>query len=283
MGKSGIILTQEQQDKMLAQEFGDGGTVYIEDFVRVRGKSQPTSGFGIAVFFVQTFALLAKDAEFFGAADVLNLDSEKAMGACVSPLTYHERFTAKMIITPFIMFIGVPLMVPVWNLIRSNGPQNTFDKMNLPKKITKTHLQRGLLNAFLFVFAPLTREAVQALVCIETCSDDGPDCKTVLAFDQGVVCFEDEHLTTALLAVGMLIALVVLFPLTLIKKVGHARLKRDLSLNLKIDEVSTWFEEIDEDGGGELDKAEIKLLLKRMGEGTGKKKFAQGYLIGIPY
>jgi len=73
----------------------------------------------------------------------------------------------------------------------------------------------------------------------------------------------------------MLIALVVLFPLTLIKKVGHARLKRDLSLNLKIDEVSTWFEEIDEDGGGELDKAEIKLLLKRMGEGTGKKKFAK--------
>ena len=92
---TGETYSENQMDKLEKEEFGDyvtdkpGVTIRMmtkQDFVRVRSKSAPTSGFGIAIFFIQTLALIAKDASFFGAADILNLDAEKATGSCVSPL-----------------------------------------------------------------------------------------------------------------------------------------------------------------------------------------------------
>ena len=274
MRLTGIKLTQDKVEKMVEEDLGEGN-VHIDDFVRVHCASQPTSGFGIAIFFVQTFALLAKDASFFGFADALNLDAEQAIGACVTPLNYNGRFISKMIVTPIVMFLGVPLSIPAWNKMRSLGClQKLFEKMNLPDKIKKVHWQRGLLNAFLYCFAPLTRESVQALVCVPTCTDENdPECKDVLAFDQGVVCFEGEHAATAVVAIVGLGLVALVIPLMLIKKVQHARNKRNQSLNLKISEVGKWFREIDVDGGGSLDQDEVKILLKRLGEGTSTQKF----------
>merc|ERR1711865_820503 len=129
---------------------------------------------------------------------------------------------------------------------------------NLPEKIKTVHWHRGLLNAFLYCFAPLTREAIQALVCVPTCTDDGEECEDVLAFDQGVRCFQGDHMMTATVALVMMGLMVLLIPFMLIKKVQHARNKRNQSLDLKLSEVSKWFAEIDTDG-----------------EGTGKAKFAK--------
>jgi len=60
-------------------------------FVEFQSYESPTAAVGTAVFFVQTFALLAKDASFFGMGSLLNLDAEEASGRCLSPMTYSQR------------------------------------------------------------------------------------------------------------------------------------------------------------------------------------------------
>ena len=92
---TGIRLTETQRNDLITKEFGPGA-IDVEDFVRVRSASQPTTGFAVAIFFVQTFALLAKDADL-RLRRRLNMDSEQALGACVAPLTYHQRFFSKML------------------------------------------------------------------------------------------------------------------------------------------------------------------------------------------
>eukprot|EP01043_Picozoa_sp_COSAG02_P034565 COSAG02_NODE_2426_length_8891_cov_4.565059_2_plen_1149_part_00 len=284
MGKSvmlltGIRLTEQQKNDMVKQHFGGHGPISVNDFCRVRGKSQPTTGFAVAIFFVQTFALLAKDAGFFGFADALNMDSEQALGACVAPLTYHQRFFSKLIITPLIMFAGVPLSQPVWNRMRQIGCLKArFAKMNLPTSITPVHRQRGILNAFLYCFAPLTRLAIEALVCVPTCSDEESDqCPQVLAFDQGVRCFEGEHKVTGIIAIVVLFVMAIAIPILLIMRVQHARNKRNQSLTLKVNEVEKWFNSIDVDGSGELDRDEVRELLAKLGEGKSKSKFEKNW------
>jgi len=275
---TGVTLTEKQTEDMMKDSFGGQGPIGVDDFVRMRGKSQPTTGFAVAIFFVQTFALLAKDAGFFGFADALNMDSEQALGACVSPLSYHQRFFSKMIITPLIMFAGVPLSQPIWNRMRQLGfLQERFAKMNLPTEIKPVHKQRGILNAFLYCFAPLTRLAIEALVCVPTCSEDSAECPEVLAFDQGVRCFEGDHQLTGIIAIAVLILMALAIPLLLIKRVQHARNKRNQSLTLKVNEVDKWFNSIDVDGGGSLDRDEVKILLERLGEGTSKSKFEKNW------
>ena len=271
---TGVRLTEKQKNEMMDKHFGGAGPINVDDFCRVRCGSQPTTGFAVAIFFVQTFALLAKDAGFFGFAEALNMDSEQALGACVSPLTYHQRFFSKMIITPIIMFAGVPLSEPVWNRMRRLGfLQERFAKMNLPTAIKPVHKQRGILNAFLYCFAPLTRLAIEALVCVPTCSDESEECPEVLAFDQGVRCFEGDHRLTAIIAIAVLILMAAVIPVLLIKRVQHARNQRNQSLSLKVNEVEKWFHSIDADGSGSLDRAEVKLLLQKLGESTSKSKF----------
>ena len=283
---TGVVMSDTQMAKVVDEEFDINERLSMEDFVRLRASSQPTSGFAIAIFFVQTMALVAKDASFFGAADALNLDSEQATGTCVSPLGYNERFIAKMVVTPLIMFAGVPLSRPVWNWVRRKGPQKLMEKMKLPQQIggwserleaesrDALYLKRGLLNAFLYVFAPLTREAVQTLVCVPTCTDEThPECVPVLAFDMGVKCFVGDHLITAAVAMGELLIIAVFVPLWLIHKVQQARYKRNQSLKLKVSDVELWFDAYDEDGSGDLGRKEIKQLLTKLGETSlGRRK-----------
>ena len=155
---------------------------------------------------------------------------------------YNERFLAKMIMTPLIVFLGVPLSVPVWNKMRGlKKLQFAFEKLKLPTHIHPHHHRRGLLNAYLFVFAPLTRDAVQTLVCVETCGDiNDPSCEKVLAFDMSVVCFKGAHWNTALIALIELALLVVIIPLLMIAKVNSARQARSASLSMKASEAETW-------------------------------------------
>ena len=72
---TGVHMAPSQMKSLKKQEFDDvgpEGVMTLGDFIRYRGAGQPTSGLGIAVFFIQTLALIAKDASFFGAADALN-------------------------------------------------------------------------------------------------------------------------------------------------------------------------------------------------------------------
>jgi len=90
----GKHLSTEQLNKTLAKSFQavpPRFTVRQEDFVKFQSLDSPTAAMGTAIFFVQTFALLAKDASFFGMGSVLNLDAEEASGRCISPLSHTQR------------------------------------------------------------------------------------------------------------------------------------------------------------------------------------------------
>jgi hypothetical protein len=90
----GKDLSEAQLKKRLTQSLNavpPRFAVPRETFVAFQSYETPTAAIGTAVFFVQTFALLAKDASFFGMGSLLNLDAEEASGRCLSPMTYSQR------------------------------------------------------------------------------------------------------------------------------------------------------------------------------------------------
>ena len=181
---------------------------------------------------------------------------------------YNTRFIVKMIATPLVMYSCIVPAVPVWNWLRAKViPQMIVDRLKLPPKIAKVNFKRSLINVYLFIFAPLTRDAVQTLVCFSPCSDESDDtCKSVLAFDMSVRCFEGAHVLTTFVAVSVLVVFVVLIPGVLIHQVMVARRKRSKLLNLQSSGAKELFDEIDNDSTGVIDREETTKLLDSLGE-----------------
>ena len=74
-----------------------------------------------------------------------------------------------------------------------------------PHRLDHVHTQRAVIAAFMFLFAPLTRTAVETFACRPTCEeeDGGPAlagamlvpgaCRTVLMIDSSVECWTSDH------------------------------------------------------------------------------------------
>jgi hypothetical protein len=207
--------------EMMKKDFGaKQGKVHKDDFVLARSQEAPTAALGTAIFFIQTFSLLAKGAIDLQAGEMLNMDAEATVGSCVSPLSktaasaarplhsitpvghnchnripltlsfivdYVQRFVLKVFATPAMLFLGILVAVPIWNFLRRLPCLRAlWKRLHAPPKIEIVHAQRAALNAFLFCFAPLTRAAVEALVCRRACDGDDPRCDPILAKDMGV-------------------------------------------------------------------------------------------------
>ena len=69
----------------------------------------------------------------------------------------------------------------------------------------------------------------------------------------------------------------IAIPILLITRVQHARNKRNQSLTLKVNEIDKWFNSIDDDGSGSLNRDEVRELLERLGEGKSKSKFERNW------
>jgi hypothetical protein len=251
---------------------------------------------GTAIFFVQTFALLAKDASFFGLGTVLNLDAEESTGKCMTDMSYSQRYFAKAVIMPAIMLVGVFLTVPLWYKLRKCAG----DRLKATHKIDRIHIKRAIVNTFLFCFAPLTRTSIETLVCgefctsgcrcaflsvilclvinltvstvplywhpVDTCTDEeDPNCVRVLSADMAVVCWTGEHVLAASFAAALLFVLALVIPTLLLRKLRRARQQRDASLSTHANQVHAWFDELDTDHSGSLEGPEITELHKRMG------------------
>jgi hypothetical protein len=164
--------------------------------------------------------------------------------------------------------------VPVWNKLR----QLAGDRIETAVwKIRKIHIKRALVNTFMFCFAPLTRSSIEALTCVETCTDDDDEdiahslCVPVLKKDMAVQCWGEEHIFTACFAITLLVVVAVVVPIQLLRIVRRAREQRDVSLKLRTDDAERWFDELDTDNSGALEGEEITELHRRMG-GTLDKK-----------
>jgi len=156
--------------------------------------------------------------------------------------------------------------VPVWTFIRRCGPQRLFDNKQIQPKITQLHIQRAYLNVFLYLFAPCTRQAMEAMVWVNTCSSGDEVCEPVLAFDNGQKYMQGEHVVGSVFACGVIIIIAVIVPLHLIFKVRRARAARDVAFAANVQHVERWFREVDDDNSGTIELQEVPLLLKLVGE-----------------
>ena len=179
-----------------------------------------------------------------------------------------HRYFAKAIILPLFTCGGVYICIPIWNKLR----QLAGDRIETAVwKIGPIHSRRALVNVFMFCFAPLTRSSIEALTCVETCTDVDDDdvadspCVPVLKQDMAVQCWRDDHIFTACFAATLLVVVAVAVPIQLLRIVRRAREQRDASLRLRAEDADRWFDELDDDNSGALEGEEIKELHRRMG------------------
>ena len=259
---------------------GDGPApaklVTMFDFVSEQSKKAPTAAVGTAIFFVQTLSVIAKDASWFGVLDVLNLDVEKSAGACVSPLPTTSRFIQYIFVTPTVMAVSVYLASPLWRMLRNTSClAGVFEKMQNPRALNSIHRQRALLNVYLFAFSPLTRAAVEVLVCVNTSSETSGYAPKVLAVDYSISCSSTQWRVAAFFAYVLLVAMVVVIPYFLVMKAWRSVKMRNVDMQLKVLAIDEIFFAIDADGGRTLEGDEITTLLERLGYPSDEASVAQ--------
>ena len=203
---------------------------------------------------------------------MLKFDLEKATGACVAPLSTSERFYWKVFAIPFSLVFCIGLSVPIWQWLRQRKRLAViFEKTQAPLQLSMVHVKRGLLNIYLFSFAPLTQAAIEMIVCVRTSAEETKETPYVLVVDYGISCQSDEFHRVAMFSAASIVVLIVLIPAYLIRKSKKSRAGRDVSLQLEVLQIDTIFHEADTDHSGVLEKDEIGGLLEMLGAATGPR------------
>ena len=231
---------------------------------------QPES-FNNSVAF-QTLGLVAKDASFFGLLDVLMLDMEKVAGTCIAPMTTSTHFYAKTFLMPVTLFAFIFLVAaPVWTALRrQKALAKLWQHLQAPQELTRLHMERALLGMYLFVFTPLTKDAVIKLVCVKTSIETTEDTPEVLSTDFSVSCGSDEFRAMAFLSILIIFTLLIAIPSFLLYKTKESRTKRDARLHMDVRRIEEMFQLVDEDKSGLIEEPEIKLMLDYLKEPSGQ-------------
>lgn len=128
------------------------------------------------------------------------------------------------LVSGFSMYLGI------WFLATKYG---TVDDINVHDEATEPsgpghrkvirglpllwhHLQRGLIQLFLFSFAPVTRKCAEMLVCREVPRDGKLESR--LAVNLQLTCWEGQHLLGAIICIMFLLVFLVLLPCVFITK-----------------------------------------------------------------
>jgi hypothetical protein len=254
------------------------GMVRADDFCYEEAKKSPTALLPIAIFFFQTWGVIAKNAGMFSSFSALNLNTEDALEECTAPWDVGERFFFNVFITPILFLLFICSARYIWVYFRSVGClQGLWSRMRARQLVRAVHVKRSLLNAFLFLFAPVTEKCLEVLVCITPQATDangdtadcvGQNCVSVLAFSTGTRCYESGHTFSAAVAFIVLAVYVLVIPVLLLRKSAKSQRQRDISLGVRTRDVDIWFAELDVDNSNQLEGEEIKALLRRMGEPT---------------
>jgi hypothetical protein len=249
-------------------------------FLLVKEAASPSAAMGTAIFYIQTLGLIAKDNQNFMTkmSKALNLHPEENAKQCVTPMDTLERYYVMNItFTILTLLVGLPLMVPVWNVLTDKV--KLFRKV-LGKKIHRIQMQRALLNTYLFVYMPVVQSSIQMFLCVDTChEDDGGHCDPVMEIDYGISCTSPEYATGITIAFFALGIMCFAVPWLLLYCAYHAVNERKISLSLKMSEIENWFNEIDVDKSGTLDISEIEALLLKMGRRHLSKKTMQKVMV----
>lgn len=221
-----------------------------------------------ATTFRQTLGLVAKDASVFGVLDVLMLDVEKVAGACMAPMSTGVHFYAKIFYMPvslsvFTFFVAAPL----WQTLRRQEKlAKLWRKLQAPQELTKVHMERTLLGMYLFLFTPLTRDAIAKLVCVPTSSETTENAPEILSTDFSVSCSSNEFRAMAFLSILTIFILLLAIPSFLLYKTKESRKRRDARLSMDVLCIDEMFKSLDNDKSGLLEKSEIKAMLDYLKE-----------------
>ena len=206
---------------------------------------------------------------------VINLDVS-SMGSCLVPLDYTQRYYSITVAVPLLLAASLLSGALIWNGLRSLPClRSPWAAMLSPPRITKTHLQRGLVNLYICLFAPVTRASFEMLICKSVCDDCDAAflaagathptcevCETVNAFDTSVACWQGDHVVAAVFASATLLAFVLILPIVLMQKVQFSQRRRDFSLEMKLCNLDKQFDDADKDRSGWLETAEVRALLR---------------------
>ena len=165
----------------------------------------PSGLVSVAIFFIQTFGLIASRSEYFGVLDLFNLEIEDTLGSCTAPGMPLFMHLVMLLVKP-----AVSCLVIVITFITARCANSEHSRM-----LHAHHLQRGLLLVAMLVFAPLTRGCVSLLVCRFVEEYD----VWYLVQDMSVQCFAGEHLTVAIISAGLLLIYAIGMPIFLVYKV----------------------------------------------------------------
>ena len=203
---------------------------------------------GTFIFAAQTFALIAAQYSSFSLLQFLNLDVKKAAQTCRAPICGLFCGMMGMLVVPF--YAGLTIYLGMYCMSTCVGNEadlnHYFEKKGesaaddpetaendgssnqsptageasglkgLP--LRNHHLQRGLLQLFLFTFAPVTRQCAELLICRNVFEH------TRMVSDLSLECWEGRHLGAAILAILILLLYVVVIPAWAMKSAGgHIR------------------------------------------------------------
>eukprot|EP01050_Picozoa_sp_SAG11_P005377 SAG11_NODE_375_length_10004_cov_18.136699_5_plen_594_part_00 len=274
-------------------------TVHKSDFVRVQMSKAETAVVEIMIFFLQTVGLLLSEQSRL--ADLAALDSQTSLPECLSTVSSPIQFGLKTVWKPatmvcptgldhtrsrphftllyweskskcviFVSWItqafGCLVFAPkLWMCLRGLKCLNPLWKISqAPPKLHKVHMHRSLVNVYLLLYAPVTREALSMLVCKNMCAENDPDprCADVNIGDTSIRCWEGEHLLGVLFGLISVTVYCLVIPVLLVRVAGSARDRREKMLALDVNAAEIVFSELDENKDNVLDLREFTRLLK---------------------
>jgi Ca2+-binding EF-hand superfamily protein len=200
------------------------------------------------------------------------LDVDKVAGACMAPMSTGVHFYTKIFLMPvtlslFIFFVAAPL----WQALRRQEKlAKLWRKLQAPQELTNVHMERTLLGMYLFVFTPLTRDAIAKLVCVPTSSETTENAPEVLSTDFSVSCSSGEFRAMAILSWLTIFTVLLAIPSFLVYKTKESRKRRDARLSMDVLRIDEMFKIVDEDKSGLLEENEIKLMLEYLKEPSGE-------------
>jgi len=175
--------------------------------------------------------IAAHSSESFSFSEIFNMDVSKAAKTCRLPGCGLFCQMMGMGVVP--VFAGASLYLGVWfmstqkkghkpassPLTSAEGAADNDDASEEGTKglpIRWHHLQRGLLQLFLFTFAPITRRCAELLFCRSVFFDGQKQYR--LVSDLSLECWSDRHMIAAVIAAVILLAYALVIPYYLLRQ-----------------------------------------------------------------
>jgi hypothetical protein len=196
-------------------------SISMQEFIDWCRANQNKAIVSTFTFGIQTFGLIAAETSDFSLAELFNLDVNAAAKTCRMPNCGLFCGMMGMALMPLVggitIYVGIWFLSTqvsmVWEERKAQTAVSVIRFRGLP--MAWHHLQQGLMQVFLFSFAPITRRCASLLMC-RTVPNGPGSVTTRLVSDLSLECWTGSHMIAAVLAVILLILFAVVAPIVLL-------------------------------------------------------------------